>query len=516
MQETNAQLIRSNMDLSANEDVTLQISDKYYHSDHVYLKFSARVDSQGRYASGSTQGLLVYVNNVPVDVEKLANKRIFYIFNGVNKVNWYWGSNGWSVTYYPWDKASSVPGGQVHHYVFDIKTLLKESGNQLRFSSVFHSVKDAFFVIKDIQILEDESFEKSPLLNDTVVSDSHGLHRYRQLATGYHEGVNLKLDTSIDYQSQKKVNVTPAKAFVQNYEYELNKQGVLSVIVNNETYRFTSSFHVPRAGWSDIDIKEQSGRWALKKVNHNQITYESSKLNVSRTIQKTPSHLIVRDTLTNKTSHDLPIVLMNVMDFQELSELQEFRIAGNKQSMFYANSSTMEARETGATPVAYVERKNSGMGVLIQDDVYRNHASYLAWDSCLGIGDDMLYLKPKSSYTIAWKIYPVQQKNYYQLVNSIRRDWAFEREIPGLFGFVHPASDKAYMYKDVQYKTPKEIAGFIESSGMNIPSTLAMLPKDGKPFGLTGNESLDQIRKGTESFIAWRDKARAGGAKIQS
>ena len=57
---------------------------------------------------------------------------------------------------------------------------------------------------------------------------------------------------------------------------------------------------------------------------------------------------------------------------------------------------------------------DSGMGVVIEDDVYRNHASYLAWGDCLGIGDDLLYLKPKRSYTVQWKIYPVAQKDYYQ------------------------------------------------------------------------------------------------------
>ncbi|MAX23281.1 MAG: hypothetical protein CMJ19_02160 [Phycisphaeraceae bacterium] len=513
---TQASELKSEIDLHVGKDVVLPISDALYHSDQVYLKFSARVDSQGRYASGSTQGLLVYVNNVPVDIHKLVNKRHFYIFNKVNKVNWYWGSNGWSVTYYPWGKANDVPGGQVHDYVFDIKSLLKESGNQLRFSSVFNSVKDAYFQIKHVQVLENETFEKSPLLNDTVVSESHGLYRYRELATGYHEGVNRKLDTVIDYQSTTEIKVSPTQSYVQQFDYVLNDDGMLAVTVNGETYEFTSSFRVPNSDWSDIELKSVSSSWELTKGGTNRLTYQHEKLKVVRTIQNKGSHLLVSDALTNQTLHDLPVVLMNMMDFKKLDELQEFRIAGNKQSMFYADTSTMESREFGATPVVYVERKNSGMGVVIEDDVYRNHASYLAWGDCLGIGDDLLYLKPKRSYTVQWKIYPVAQKDYYQLVNSIRRDWGFNRQIPGLFGFVHPSSDKPYMYKDLLYKTPKEIAGFIESTGMNVPSTLAMLPKNGKPFGMTGNESIEQLREGIQDFIDWRDKARKGGAKIHA
>ncbi|MFG0249646.1 MAG: hypothetical protein ACF8OB_12225, partial [Phycisphaeraceae bacterium JB051] len=237
-----ASILKPEIHLRVGQDVVLTIDDAVYQNDHVYLKFSARVDSQGRYASGSTQGLLVYVNNVPVDVQKLVNKRHFYIFNHVNKVNWYWGNNGWAVSYYPWDKASDVPGGQVHEYVFDIKTLLKETGNQMRFSSVFNSVKDAYFQIKNVQILEDDSFEKSPLLNDVVVSESHGLYRYRQLATGYHEGVNRKLDTGIDYESSKAIKVAPTENDGQKFDYVLNDEGMLSVSVNGETYEFTSSF----------------------------------------------------------------------------------------------------------------------------------------------------------------------------------------------------------------------------------------------------------------------------------
>ena len=512
-----AEKIYKDITLKANKKISIPISDSLFNSKKVLLSFSARVNSQNRYKSGGAAALVVTVNNIPVDIDRLKNKRKFYVFNRVNKVKWFWDSKGWAVTYYPWDKAHTVAGGQVHKYVFDIKNLLKKNQNKIILKNTLDAVRGAYLEIKDIQILTNDSFPRSPLLiNDAPMCESQGLARFRNLASGYHEGINVKLNTSIDYVPNAIKNVSPRKNFSQNYKLTVDKKGKLQVELKGEKYNFVSYFRTPGGAWRSVGKQNSAANWAKYNVSNKKIICENNKLILTRTICKRDSHIIVKDSFKNKTSKNLPVVIMNTVDFLKLNELSEFRIAGNKQSHFYSNTTTMESRTTGVTPVAYVARKNSGLGIVIQDDVYRNQASYLAWGSTLGVGNDLFYLAPRGKYTMEWKIFPIQEKSYYQFVNAIRRDWGFSREIPGLFGFVHPFSNKHHLYEDAKHKTPEAIAKFINDTGLNIPSTLAMLPKAGKPFGLTGNENLQQIREGTKSFREWRDKAKQAGCKIKA
>ncbi len=503
--------------MKANEEKTIPLDDSIYNVQQVYLSFSARVNTQKRYGSGSAAALVIKINNVPVTADKLENKRKYYIFNRVSKVNWYTGNKGWGITYYPWEKAHTVPGGQVHKYVFNIKDLLKKSDNKLTFIDTLDAVHNAFVEIKDLCILTDNSFPRSPLISKGVdQSQSHGLQRFRKLATGYHEGVNVKLSTEIDFRSGTIANVSPRKNFSQNYKLSVDKFGKIQVEVNSDKYKVVSFFRTPGDGWSSIGKKNSASGWSKYQVKDNKIICENSKLAMTRTLVKTGSHITVKDSFTNKSAANLPVVVMNTINFNDLKSLVEFRIAGQKRQNFYASTSTMVSREYGDTPTAYIGRTKSGMGILIQDDVYRNQSSYLAWDTTLGVGDDLFYLPPGKSYTMEWKLFPVQQKDYYQFVNAVRNDWGFDREIPGLFGFVHPASKKYYLYKSARYKTPEQIAEFISETGLNVPSTLAFLPKKGKPFGLTGNESVAQFREGTKTFREWCEKARKAGCKIKA
>ena len=380
-----AEKIYKDITLKANKKISIPISDSLFNSKKVLLSFSARVNSQNRYKSGGAAALVVTVNNIPVDIDRLKNKRKFYVFNRVNKVKWFWDSKGWAVTYYPWDKAHTVAGGQVHKYVFDIKNLLKKNQNKIILKNTLDAVRGAYLEIKDIQILTNDSFPRSPLLiNDAPMCESQGLARFRNLASGYHEGINVKLNTSIDYVPNAIKNVSPRKNFSQNYKLTVDKKGKLQVELKGEKYNFVSYFRTPGGAWRSVGKQNSAANWAKYNVSNKKIICENNKLILTRTICKRDSHIIVKDSFKNKTSKNLPVVIMNTVDFLKLNELSEFRIAGNKQSHFYSNTTTMESRTTGVTPVAYVARKNSGLGIVIQDDVYRNQASYLAWGEHFG------------------------------------------------------------------------------------------------------------------------------------
>lgn len=521
--ESNTKTLYSDIKLQANEEISIPISDTLVNSKNVFLGFSARINSQNRYHSGSATALLVTVNNVPVTIDRLKNKRKYFIHQGVNKVQWfgYGEKSAWSVSYTPWDKADTVPGGEVHNFIFDIKNLLKNKHNNIILNSTLTTMPKAFIEIKDVALLTNSNFARSPLLtDDQIISQSRGLERFRELALGYHDGVNRKLNTDTDYIPNVVKTVAPKKRFSQNYELTVDKNGQLQVEVKGEKYNFSSYFRTPGGTWRSLGKQDSEESWSKYSVSNEKIICENNKLVLTRTISKTDSHIIIRDTFENKTTGDLPVAIMNTLDFHKLNELTEFRVAGVKKPRFYCNTSQLNSRAFRVTPLAYIEKQKSGMGILIQDDVYRNQASYLAWGSTLGIGDDFFYLAPKSKYTMVWKIFPIQEKDYYQFVNAIRSDWGFSREIPGLFATVHPHNlKKFHLYEDAQYRTPQAIKLFLESSGVEIGASMGMIPNEsklGKLEHLTGNEELKFIRKGSKYLWQWRDKAKKAGCEVKA
>ncbi len=170
-------------------------------------------------------------------------------------------------------------------------------------------------------------------------------------------------------------------------------------------------------------------------------------------------------------------------------------------------------RRLAATPVVYVEREDSAVGLVMEDDAYRNQGSVLCWEGTLGLGNGMFYLQPRAEYTFVWKIFPLAEPGYYALTNAIREDWGLYQRIPGLFGFVHPQSEER-MYEDVRCEGPEEIAQWLESTGIDIASTVVVAPEDAEGAGPTlyGNEQMQYIRAGTEVFLNWRDSVNEFGA----
>jgi len=485
-------------------------------SKTVYLRWSARIDT-GRHKSGSASACQVAVNGLPTSVERLRNKRSYYWFNSQQRVPWYSPTvSAWVFSYYPWER-KDVAGGQAHHYVLDITNLLKPRGNVATFESVFGGVPNSVLDVRDVRLLLHDHFARSPLMGKPdPVSESSGLARFRSKALGYHAGAEAKLERRSAYKPQVGP-VAPRASFDQPYQLTVGATGRLTVAVAGEQYSSYSWLKLPGEPWRSIGQPGSSGEWDAFSAGPQTVVCEHKKLHVRRTFTRAGSHVEIRDRLTNRTGEALPVVVLNALDVGRAADLTEFRISGRLQGRFWASTSPMEGRQLGATPVLYVAKNTSAMGMVMEDDAYRNQASVLVWDSVLGVGDDMFYLAPRASYTFTWKLFPLAERNYYTLVNAVRHDWGLFQRIPGLFGFVHPTT-KQRMYEDVRCRNAQERAAFLASTGIQIASASAVAPYRWQPDRLGtlyGNESLELIRQGIVHFRTWRDEVRAAGAVVR-
>ncbi len=498
-------------DLALNEPLTIELPGAASEADGpVCLAFEARI--QTRYATGSAAALQVAVNGLPTSIERLRNKPQHYLFSGGRRVGWYSSADAaWVLPYYAWDR-QDVAEGQAHEFVLDVTNLIRPADNTVTFESIYDTAAGAIIELRRVALLLHSDFPKSPALDEPqVVSESHGIDAFRERATGYHSGAEAQLNTEIAWRPDAG-EVLPTASYAQGYELALSGTGRIIVTVGGDRYEAYSWFGAGGGVWRTIG-QEPGGGWDALGVDGTTVTCASAALSLERSVLRRDSHVEVRDTVRNLTGGDLALPFVNAVDVGSVAGVREFRISGQLQRKLWANTKPQVGRQLAATPVVYVERAASAVGLVMEDDAYRNQGSVLCWDGTVATGDGMFYLQPGAQYTFVWKIFPLAKPGYYALTNAIRADWSLYQRIPGLFGFVHPHSDQR-MYEDVRCEGPEQVAQWLGATGIEIASTVVLAPEDAEGSGPTlyGNERMQYMRAGTDVFLGWRDAVREFGA----
>ncbi|MBT5608585.1 MAG: hypothetical protein HN742_12955 [Lentisphaerae bacterium] len=477
----------------------------------VFLSFEARIEA-GRFRSGSAPACVIAVNGIPTSLERLRNKARYYSFNAEHRVFWFAPSrSAWIFSYYPWGDTTKA-GGHANRFVLDITDLLTAGPNAVTFTSIYlYGKNDKPLELRHVQFFTTDEFSKSPNLGQVAPArESQGLQRFRARARGRHAGALARLNTSIAYKPVIPP-ITPRRTHDQPYSATLRPDGSVRLIVGEDTYTISSSLRFTGAPWRDIGHGVGPGDWERFHVGKMAISAETEAVGWERSVLSRGSHLEFRDTFTNRTDRDQPVTLVNMVDCGTVDRIAEFRISGQLQEHFYACTSSTESRMTAVTPVCYVGLQRSAVGVVLEDDAYRNQATWMTWDAVLAAGTDMLYLEPFSTYELVWKVFPLQRPGYYDLLNAVRRSWDLYQEIPGLFGFVHPWS-KERMYEDVRCNTDLERVDFLERTGIQVAASTFLYPgTEGKSRMLFGGEPIETHREAAPSFTAWRDMIRRHG-----
>jgi hypothetical protein len=95
-------------------------------------------------------------------------------------------------------------------------------------------------------------------------------------------------------------------------------------------------------------------------------------------------------------------------------------------------------------PTLYVPLEGVGLGIAVEDDAMRLQGRF-GYDASEGIGtirSDELVVSQKggNEYTVALSIYPTSQGNYWEFINSVRRDRTPVVTMPGTIWFAYPDS----------------------------------------------------------------------------
>ncbi|HPC15036.1 MAG TPA: sugar-binding protein [Candidatus Hydrogenedentes bacterium] len=200
--------------------------------------------------------------------------------------------------------------------------------------------------------------------------------------------------------------IEPSVAAVA-YEVEEKPDAVIEVKLNDEIFRIESQFSMPVSTWAHT---------ACAFFDHQ------------RAIERRPEALVVRDTWTNRTNEQLPLIHRHQLVLGE--RLRKVWLSGLEQS---AGSGS---RGDPSNPTTFAATEKQGIGLLPLDDVFRVHIANFAASGHAGIADNNLVLRPGATYTAEWAIIPAAAPDYWTFLNAVRRLLDANFTIEGGFAFL--------------------------------------------------------------------------------
>jgi hypothetical protein len=241
------------------------------------------------------------------------------------------------------------------------------------------------------------------------------------------------------------INHGEPAAGAASYRGEILPGGGFVIKTGKSTFKFDSAFSYPNAGFNSlvagsVDHDGQQN-WQVKVDSKtNRVFAQGDDYRIARTIKFEKSHVEIEDAITNLHSDaPLGIAVRDEMDLDGLGSPQ-IRLAGNPDPAvndYYAPGN----------PSIHVRLPDAGIGIVAEDDVFRNQAqlyanpAYKSTFAVAGIKTEMLRLAPSETYTLRWAVYPVAGPDYYDFINLVRDDWNANFATPGAWwwGFLPDA-----------------------------------------------------------------------------
>ncbi|NOX53816.1 MAG: hypothetical protein GXP27_05145, partial [Planctomycetes bacterium] len=235
--------------------------------------------------------------------------------------------------------------------------------------------------------------------------------------------------------------IEPRQRLVTDFTVErpANEPAVLRIAVAGQTFEVRSRFSTPEPKW---------------------VTGSNRYFRLQRRIEKTGEAVIVRDTFTNLTSENLPVMQRHEVTLGDA--LRRLWLAGLERLALSGSVSEP------ANPTSFGAVAESGIGLLAMSDVMRVHVTnYALPGGVLGLADNYLALKPGATYTAEWAIVPVDRPDYWRFLNAARRLMDANFTIDGGFCFFRASPRLTGQWSDeqtrnfIQFKDAKYVCASI-------------------------------------------------------
>jgi hypothetical protein len=211
--------------------------------------------------------------------------------------------------------------------------------------------------------------------------------------------------------------IAPQPAQPVNYSITQNAGNDFSLQFHKSTFAVSSQYSTPAGKW-------ESG--------------SNKYFSVKRQIEQKGEWIVVRDTFTNLTDENLPLM-----------HREEMRMKADKVWLGgLLTSSTTGTSSSNSNPTIFGVQGKTGIGLLPLDDVFQVHIKDYSTGDAIGLADDTLVLKPKSTYTAEWAIVTVASTDYFDFVNATRRLLDVNFSIDGSFAFMRADPNSVGKWSD--------------------------------------------------------------------
>ncbi len=190
------------------------------------------------------------------------------------------------------------------------------------------------------------------------------------------------------------------------FSAEEEGNGVVTVTVGDDVYTVASRFSTPKPEWV-----------------HGANDY----FDYTRTMEEGDGAVVVRDTFTNRTSENLPIMQRHEVALGP--RLKGLWLSGLEQAALSGSGNEP------ANPTTFATTATSGIGLLPLSDVMRNHITNYGVDGTVGLADNNLVVPPDATFTAEWAIVPSDTPDYWRFINIARPLVGANFLIDGAFAF---------------------------------------------------------------------------------
>jgi hypothetical protein len=253
----------------------------------------------------------------------------------------------------------------------------------------------------------------------TTLSDDHGAYPVEQFNFSYPpKPVRFPLP------AEKMAGPLPAAPKHAPFRFKMGKLGGFNITINGRKYPFRSRISWPGGDFNHLGPGtgrprgEQVWQVAVKSAGKDKFVANArgSHYTVGRAVEVFPTHVYVKDKITNTTGKDLGLLIYHETPVRSetltSSLLSGYERRGRQADLTYPDYA----------PSTWFTDDTIGMGIVPTDDVFILQAvPYVDWQETAGLATEQFALAPGKSYTLEWSIYPTGSKDYYDFVNNFRR-----------------------------------------------------------------------------------------------
>lgn len=232
-------------------------------------------------------------------------------------------------------------------------------------------------------------------------------------------------------QEMPKSIALKGKASVQ-----IAPEGGFNLVFGDIQLPFESRYSFPGGGYNEFVTepgeKGEEG-WAptITQISDNlwEVEAKGATYSLKRVVELHAHRVSVRDTITNLTAEPQGVLISHQLNFKE-HPILSCRMSG-------LQNDSLESLYTPDNSTAFYPLDQSGLGIVLEDDVFRNQSLFF-YDlkaQKTGIKNEVFALDANASYTGEWSVYWTPTSEYFDFINLVRNDWGSNIPVLGPYYF---------------------------------------------------------------------------------